>query len=86
MAMWSQRDDVTIMGGFGAYERGWDTVRPRLMWASSQFRDGTQERDHVSSFFDDNVGYLVSIDRNEAFVGRSPTKRSQVLRVTQLDL
>ena len=84
MAMWSHADDVTIMGGFGAFERGWAAVGPRLEWACSQFRDGVQERENVTTFFGDDVGYLVSIDRNEACVGSSGKRTVQVLRVTQV--
>jgi hypothetical protein len=39
-ALFSHRDDVTILGAFGGFEQGWDLVGPRLDWASSQFRDG----------------------------------------------
>lgn len=29
-SLWSHRDDVTIFGGWGAYEQGWAAVAPRL--------------------------------------------------------
>lgn len=29
----SHRDDVTILGGFGGYEKGWQEVGPRYEWA-----------------------------------------------------
>ena len=28
--LYSHRDDVTVMGGFGGFERGWAEVGPRL--------------------------------------------------------
>ena len=28
--LWSQETDVSIMGAFGAYEKGWADVGPRL--------------------------------------------------------
>ena len=28
--LWSHADDVTIFGGWGAYEQGWDAVSRRL--------------------------------------------------------
>ncbi len=28
-------DDVTIMGAFGGFDRGWDSVARRLDWASA---------------------------------------------------
>ena len=36
-ALWSHGDDVTIYGGYGAYERGWAAVSARLAWAASRF-------------------------------------------------
>lgn len=33
--LYSHADDVTIFGGFGGYEHGWDVVGPRLAWAAS---------------------------------------------------
>ncbi len=36
----SQRNDATILGAFGGYERGWNEVGPRYDWASSQYKSG----------------------------------------------
>ncbi len=33
--LWCHADDVTIFGGWGAYEQGWDVVSRRLDWAAS---------------------------------------------------
>ncbi|MBV8942492.1 MAG: hypothetical protein JO240_12260 [Solirubrobacterales bacterium] len=41
-ALWSHADDVTIMGAFGGFERGWDDVPQRLDWASAGI--GASER------------------------------------------
>ena len=38
--LYSHRDDVTVMGGFGGFERGWVELGPRLAWAASQFHGG----------------------------------------------
>ena len=42
-AAWKQhasgRDDVTVMGAWGAYERGWREAGPRYDWAAARFRD-----------------------------------------------
>ncbi len=83
-AMWSQGDDVTIMGAFGAYERGWAEVGPRLTWASSQFRDGTWEGEGVSAFIGDDIAAVVRIERTTAFLGGSTTRTVQELRVTHV--
>jgi hypothetical protein len=37
---WSRASTVSIFGGWGAYERGWDQVGPRLEWAAARFVSG----------------------------------------------
>ena len=39
--LWSHADDVTVMGGFGSYERGWDRVRQNTLFAASRFQSGS---------------------------------------------
>jgi ketosteroid isomerase-like protein len=36
-ALWSQAQDVTVLGGFGGYALGWDQVRENTEWAASRF-------------------------------------------------
>jgi len=38
-SLWSRADDVTIFGGWGAYEQGWAAVEPRLEWAASRYSE-----------------------------------------------
>jgi hypothetical protein len=38
--LWSHADDVTVFGGWGGYEQGWDAVSRRLDWAASRFGEG----------------------------------------------
>jgi hypothetical protein len=80
--LWMPADDVTIFGAFGGYERGWDSVRPRLAWAASQFRDGTWTCEQLSAHFGADVGYTVGIEHARAFIGGIPGR--QDLRVTHL--
>ena len=35
--LYSHREDVTVLGGFGGLEHGWAEVGPRLEWAASHF-------------------------------------------------
>ena len=41
-ALWSHADDVTLCGGFGGVERGWQNVTDRLSWVSKKYSDGTR--------------------------------------------
>src|SRR5689334_9866978 len=39
-ACWSHAADVTLCGAWGAYEKGWEQVGPRLEWAAARYRGG----------------------------------------------
>jgi ketosteroid isomerase-like protein len=82
--LWSHRDDVTLMGAFGAYERGWDAVGPRLQWASSQFHDGVLEDEDVATVFTEELGWHASIERTHSRLGGALEKTLTTLRVTQV--
>jgi hypothetical protein len=45
---YSHRDDVTVMGRFGGFERGWAEVGPRLAWAASHFHGGDYSQQDIS--------------------------------------
>jgi len=80
--LWLPAEDVTIFGAFGGYERGWESVRPRLVWAASQFRNGTWSCEQVSAHFGADVGYTVGIEHAYASIGGIVGR--QDLRVTHL--
>ena len=39
-ALYSHGEDVTVFGGFGSYERGWEQVAQNTEFAASRFRGG----------------------------------------------
>jgi ketosteroid isomerase-like protein len=62
-ALYSHRDDVTVMGGFGGFERGWAEVGPRLAWAGSHFRGGEYSQQNISITVGRDVACLVCLER-----------------------
>ena len=62
-ALYSHRDDVTVMGGFGGFERGWAEVGPRLAWAASHFRGGKYSQQNISITVGRDVACLVCLER-----------------------
>ena len=86
-ALWSRADDVTIFGGFGAYERGWAEVGPRLDWAASRFGgdNPTTRYEPLAAGSSGDLGYAVGLERAEwqRLAGQDAT-RAGVLRVTHL--
>jgi ketosteroid isomerase-like protein len=85
LALASRRDDATIMGSWGAYERGWTEVGRRYDWAASQFRpSGAKVRvEYLASGASDDLAYTVAVERAEPLiVGQE--RRPQELRVTHV--
>lgn len=81
--LWSHADDITIFGGHGGYERGWDQVGPRLEWAASRFSEGTAQYELISSAVSGDLAYAVGIERGMVKLdGAEPIEH--VLRVTHV--
>jgi ketosteroid isomerase-like protein len=82
----SRRDDVTIMGGWGAYEKGWNEVGPRYDWAAARFKEsGAKVKiEYISSGVSGDLAYTVSIERSEAQVVGQEKPASMALRVTHI--
>lgn len=82
----SQGDDVTILGAFGGYEKGWNEVGPRYDWASSQYKDSgaRMKVEYLNTGVSGDLGFTVAIERQEEvrLGGQNPTQRA--LRVTQV--
>lgn len=83
-ALWSRRDDVTIFGGFGAYERGWAAVAPRLDWAANRFPGGPMTYEPLAAGCGGDLGYAIGLERGEAKLAGQDVPSPVVLRVTHL--
>lgn len=86
-ALWSRRDDVTIFGGFGAYERGWAAVGPRLDWAASRFGGAgqTTRYEPLAAGSSGDLGYAVGLERSEGVrLAGQEAASAGLLRVTHL--
>ena len=82
--LYSHREDVTVFGGFGGFERGWAEVGPRLEWAASQFSGGTYGQEDLSTAVGTDVACLVSLERWSYTNPHDRTATLLELRVTQL--
>lgn len=82
----SRRDDVTIMGGWGAFERGWAEVRSRYDWAAARFRPSNAKLrvEYLASGASGDLAYTVAIERSESLIVGQERQRLQELRVTHL--
>jgi ketosteroid isomerase-like protein len=84
LALWSHSADVTLCGGFGGVERGWENIRNRLTWASAHYSDGTRTREEISRFIGTDFAYLVQTEIIRSRVADQPEPSTQVLRATMV--
>src|SRR5438552_15913102 len=82
--LYSHREDVTVLGGFGGFARGWSEVGPRLEWAASHFAGGTYSQQDLSAAVGTNLACLVSLERRSYTDAHDHSDRLLELRVTQL--
>lgn len=81
-ALWSHADDVTIMGAFGGFERGWDNVAQRLDWASAGI-DGSERRvENLLTVVGEDLACTVDLEHMERT--RDGRTYHRVLRCTQV--
>jgi ketosteroid isomerase-like protein len=83
-ALWSRRDDVTLFGGWGAYERAWATVGPRLDWAAGRFAGGHFTYEPLGAGISGDLGYAIGLEHGEARLAGRDAPSPLVLRVTHL--
>ena len=83
-ALWSRTDDVTLCGGFGGVERGWQNVISRLDWVSTKYADGSRTSEQISSVFGPDFAYLVQTEVIRARIAGQAQFSIQELRATML--
>jgi ketosteroid isomerase-like protein len=82
MGVWSHADDVTFCGAWGAYERSWERVGPRLEWAAARFRGGHIDHEPLAMEESGDLAYTVYLEKGEARVEGMDEYRPLALRVT----
>ncbi len=82
----SKREDATIMGAWGAYERGWQELGPRYDWAAARFvESGAKAQvEYLASAVSGDLAYTVAIERSEARVVGQDKPATMALRVTHI--
>lgn len=82
----SQGSDVTIMGAWGGYEKGWNEVGPRYDWVAGQLREsGAKVKvEYLSSGVNGDLAYTVAIERSELRRVDQDRPAPAALRVTHI--
>ena len=83
-ALWSHADDVTLCGGFGGVERGWQNITARLNWVSAKYSGGTRTREEISRMVGADFAYLVQTEIIHSRVGSQNEPSTQKLRATMV--
>ena len=84
-ALWSHRDDVTLIGGLGgSIEKGWDHVSARLDWVASQYSSGARRHEEVSRVVLGNLAYVVQREVIQFRVPATGRDMVQELRATMV--
>jgi ketosteroid isomerase-like protein len=82
----SHRADVTIMGAWGAYEKGWTDAEARYDWAAARFSPSgaTPTFEYLASHVSGDLAYTVAIERSQARVAGHDSPGAMPLRVTHI--
>ena len=83
-ALWSRGDDITLCGGFGGVEHGWQNVISRLAWVSTKYADGSRTREEVTSVVGVDFAYLVQTEVIHARIAGQADFSIQELRATMI--
>lgn len=82
----SRRDQATVMGAWGACERGWAEVEPRYRWAAARFRPvGARPTfEYLAATTSGDLCCTVAIERSRVLVIGEMVPSSMQLRVTHV--
>jgi ketosteroid isomerase-like protein len=89
-ALWkrnvSRRTDVTIMGAWGAYEKGWPEVSARYDWAGARFvESGAKlEVEYLAAWVSGDLAVTNAIERAEVKIAGQDKTAPMTLRVTHV--
>ena len=82
----SQRDDVMILGAWGAHEKGWPEVSSRYDWAAARFRDADAELEveYLGAFASGDLAVVTAIERASVKLAGQAEAAPMALRVTHV--
>lgn len=89
-ALWmqnaSRRNDVMIMGAWGAHEKGWPEVKARYDWAGARFRDSGAKLqvEYLTAVHSGDLAFTTAIERAEVKVAGQDKAAPMALRVTHI--
>jgi ketosteroid isomerase-like protein len=82
----SRSPNASIMGAWGAYEKGWKDVSARYDWASARLaKSGARLKvEYLTTLVSADLAYTVTIERSEVRLVDQDKPSPMALRVTQV--
>ena len=82
----SQRDESIIIGGWGAYEKGWNDISTRYDWAAARFRKSGAKvaPEYLVTSVSGDIAYTVTIERSVVLLVGQDKPAPMALRVTHI--
>jgi ketosteroid isomerase-like protein len=82
----SHSADATIVGAWGAYEKGWNEVSARYDWASARLaKSGAKLNvEYLTTVVSADLAYTVTIERSEVRLVDQDKRSPMALRATQV--
>jgi ketosteroid isomerase-like protein len=80
----SHRSDVTLFGGWGGHERGWQQLEPRYQWAAGRFAGAEVSFEDLACSASGDLAYTVWIERLQAQLVGVADPSPVALRVTHV--
>jgi hypothetical protein len=83
-AMAVQTEDITMFGGFGGFEQGWEAVGDRYTWAGARNAEGSVRVELIACHVTPALAYTVAIERGEVRSTGEQAFAPKALRVTEI--
>ncbi len=83
-AMASHTPAITMFGGFGGYERGWEAVADRYTWAAAVNAEGEITIELLACHVAGALAYTVAIERGHVRAAGATEAAPKALRVTEI--
>jgi ketosteroid isomerase-like protein len=79
-----QTPEITMFGGFGGYERGWEAVAARYTWAAAANAEGNVTVELIACHVASEFAYTVAIERGQVRAAGAEVSAPKALRVTEI--
>jgi hypothetical protein len=77
-------EEITMFGGYGGSEQGWEAVEDRYTWASARNAEGAVRSEIIACHVTAAMAYTVAIERGDVRSAGEEQFAPKALRVTEI--